>query len=64
MDKDDVVVKADSIDCLLAEIQKLRDVLNLVLDQADYTVGNCRVNEQVGAVLPANVIARARKALK
>lgn len=38
--------------------------LQVVLDSADYMAGNCRMNEMVGAVLPKEVIALAREALK
>ena len=41
----------------------LRQWLLVVLDCADYTAGNCRVNEMVGAVLPKEVIEQAREAL-
>lgn len=40
-----------------------RTALLTVLDQVDYTNGACRVNEMVGAVLPKEVIALARKAV-
>ena len=36
--------------------------LLVILDCVDYTRGNCRVNEMVGAVLPKEVIEQARKA--
>ncbi len=38
--------------------------LALLLDQVDYKAGNCGITEMVGAVLPADVIAYARIALK
>ena len=40
-----------------------RTALLTVLDQVDYTKGNCGVTEMVGAVLPKEVIALARKAI-
>ncbi len=40
-----------------------RTALLTVLDQVDYTNGACRMNEMVGAVLPKEVIALARKAI-
>ena len=42
---------------------ELRTVLLLVLDCVDYTRGNCRMNEMVAAVLPKEIIERARKAV-
>lgn len=49
----------------MAEGKRKRDgvlrALKVILDQVDYTVGNCRVNEMVGAVLPKAVIASARE---
>ena len=41
-----------------------RTALTIVLDQVDYTAGNCRPNEMVGAVLPKEVIALARQAIE
>ena len=41
-----------------------REALLTVLDQVDYTAGNCQVNEMVGAVLPTEVIVLAREALQ
>jgi hypothetical protein len=40
-----------------------RTALLTVLDQVDYTNGACGVTEMVGAVLPKEVIALARKAI-
>ena len=37
--------------------------LRTLLDQVDYTAGNCRPNEMVGAVLEAGVIKLCRDAL-
>ena len=45
------------------ENEVLRQWLNVVLDCADYTAGNCGVTEMVGAVLPKEVIEQARDAL-
>jgi len=42
----------------------IRTALLTILDQVDYTAGNCRVNEMVGAVLPVEVIKLAREALE
>ncbi len=47
-----------------AAVRVLREALALILDNADYTRGNCRVNELVGAVLPKEILAKARAALK
>lgn len=37
--------------------------LRTLLDQVDYTAGNCTPNEMVGAVLPREVIKLCRDAL-
>lgn len=39
------------------------EALLLLLDQVDYTAGACRLTEQVGAVLPIEVIERCREAI-
>jgi hypothetical protein len=39
-----------------------RTALLTLLDQVDYTAGNCRPNEMVGGVLPKEIIAMCRKA--
>lgn len=39
-----------------------RTALLTLLDQVDYTAGNCRPNEMVGAVLDKRVIALCREA--
>ena len=48
---------------MMSECEQLRQWLNVILDCADYTAGNCRVNEMVGAVLPKEIIEQARAAL-
>ena len=45
-------------------VYELRNMLNLLLDQVDYTSGACRVNEMIGAVLGKNLIGAARKLVK
>lgn len=40
-----------------------RTALLTVLDQVDYTTGNCRPNDMVAAALPKEVITLARKAI-
>lgn len=40
-----------------------RTALITVLDQIDYTNGACGMTEMVGAVLPKEIIALARKAI-
>ena len=47
----------------LADVEALRVELLVILDQVDYTAGNCEVTEMVGAVLPRQIIARARERL-
>jgi len=46
-----------------ADVEALRVELLLILDHVDYTNGACAVNEMVGAVLPHQIIARARERL-
>lgn len=43
---------------------ELSVAVKLLLDHIDYTAGNCKPNEQVGAVLPKSIIELARKAVK
>ena len=43
--------------------EELDIALRLVLDSVDYLSGNCRINEAVGAVLPKEIIVRAKNAL-
>lgn len=40
----------------------MRSVLLTILDAVDYDAGRCRVNEMIGAVLPLELILKARKA--
>lgn len=47
-----------------SRVYELRNALNLLLDQIDYTAGACRVNEMVGAVLGKNLIESIRVTLK
>lgn len=47
-----------------ALVEKLRIALQIILDSVDYSVGACRLNEMVGAVLPREVIDIAREAIK
>ena len=44
-------------------IEVLRRALLLLLDNIDYEVGNCRVNEMIGAVLPREVLRIAKRAV-
>lgn len=43
--------------------EAIKEALQVVLDCVDYTASNCAVNDMVGAVLPREVIAKARQAL-
>ena len=45
-------------------IETLRAALLLLLDNIDYEAGNCRVNEMIGAVLPKEILRKAREAAK
>jgi hypothetical protein len=42
---------------------KTREALLLVMDHVDYTAGACGLTEMVGAALPRDVLAIARRAL-
>ena len=42
------------------EAENLLATLETILDAIDYTSGACRVNEMVGAVLPKELIQKAR----
>lgn len=43
---------------------ELRAALLVILDAVDYTAGNCRQTEMIGAILPQASIRLARQALK
>src|SRR5258708_6825333 len=45
------------------DLMTTREALLLILDQVDYTAGNCSITEMVGAVLPKEVIELCRKAI-
>ena len=47
-----------------ALVYELRNMINLLLDQTDYTSAACRVNEMIGAVLGKNLIDLARRIAK
>lgn len=51
------------IDLVFSEILGLRSTLRLLLDHVDYTEGACRLNEQIGAILPKEAIALAKEKL-
>ena len=44
-------------------IRELETTLQILLDAVDYTSGNCKVSEMIGAVLPKVLIETARKTL-
>lgn len=44
-------------------MQNCYEALQLILNDIDYTAGNCRVNEAVGAVLSDEALAIAKKAV-
>ena len=48
----------------MMKVKQLRAALGATLDSVDYTSGACRLTEMVGAVLPKEVIAVARQAMK
>ena len=45
-------------------IENLWAALGVLLDSVDYTSGACKLNEAVGAVLPIEIIEKAKAALK
>lgn len=45
-------------------IADLWAALGVLLDSVDYTSGACKLNEAVGAVLPIEIIEKAKAALK
>ena len=45
-------------------IEVLRRALLLLLDNIDYDAARCRPNETVAAVLPLEILLKARKAAK
>lgn len=45
-------------------VEALRTALLLLLDNIDYEAGNCRVNEMIGAILPLEILRKAREAAK
>ena len=54
---------ADAVQ-LREHIRELRSAILAILDAADYTSGNCRANDMVGAVLDRVLIVKARAALR
>lgn len=52
------------MDALRVQRNNMRTAILLILDAVDYTSGSCRVNELVGAVLPKEIIQKARESLK
>jgi hypothetical protein len=49
---------------LIAAAPEILQALRVLLDQVDYTSGACTMTEMVGAVLPREVLAKARAAIK
>ena len=42
----------------------VEQALKILLDNVDYTLGNCGITDMVGAVFDVRVITMARKALR
>lgn len=52
---------------MTAEQQAADDLLTycqVLLDQMDYTAGNCQVNEMVGAVVSTEVLTKLKDAMR
>ena len=47
-----------------AEVERLREALEVILNQIDYTAGNCRQNEMIGALITKQEFQIARRALE
>ena len=60
---EEAVGKNQEIDSLRTERNALRSALGGILDSVDYISGACRLNEMVGAVLPKELIEKARAAM-
>src|SRR5258706_7321213 len=56
--------QATTIATQAKRIAELRNILNVILDQIDYTSCACRVNESIGAILPKHLIVNAHAILK
>ena len=56
--------QAATIAMQVRRIAELRNILDVILDQIDYTSGACRVNEMIGAVLEKQLIINARVILE
>ncbi len=45
-----------------ADNSRLRESLMLILDSVDYTEGACGVHEMIGAILPKEILLKAKEA--
>lgn len=61
---DIVTVPGTKLKAMQTRIAQLEAALAVLLDQVDYTSGACGLTEMVGAVLSAEIIEKARKALR
>lgn len=59
----DVAKLVDWMATRMDKLEAVVPVLQVLLDQVDYTAGACSLTEMVGAVLPKQVIENARNAL-
>lgn len=64
IDVNGVIDPTSSPSALSTSTMSCKTALMTLLDQVDYTSGACRVNEMVGAVLPAAIIALAKQAIE
>ena len=62
--EDFMIDEAVKKDAELRKLTEARIALRLLLDNIDYDAGNCRVNELIGAVLPIEILRRAKKAIE
>lgn len=55
------LITVAEVEAMRSEIGNLRAAIGVLLDCVDYTGGACSATEMVGAVLPKEVIASAKK---
>lgn len=63
-DKPGYPCKLTEADVLREHLREHATVLEVLLDQVDYTSGACRPNELIGGVLPLAVLNRAKQVVR